>query len=184
MEYQNHVFHDIKYKNGPETDPKLTMKYSAESMDDGTIKDARDKWDELPQPAFREVWSDLIQFWKMNMEDLISVEDGITWDYQHVRLYRVKIDWKNGKPIMVSYIAEVSAEFGETAKIQTPSMQPAVVEGEVDAINELADEAVNFLMGERSQQSLDFDSNDEVSSEDADDNTHKEVEMEFTPPNA
>lgn len=181
MEFTNFTFKDIKYKNGPETDPKLTMKYSAESMDDGTIKEARDKWDELPQPRFREVWSDLVEYWKMNLEEVLSHEDGINWDYQHVRIYQVKIEWNNGKPIMVSYLARVSTSFGETAKIPTPPMQPGVIEGEVEALNELSDEAINFLHGARAQQSMDFDSEDEVSSEDYEE--EDKVELSFTPPN-
>jgi hypothetical protein len=134
-------------------------------VEDGTIKEAKDKWEELPQPEFRKLWSDMVEFWKINLEEVISIKDGITWDYEHIRPYRIKIDWKNGKPIMVEYIAEVTAEYGETAKIPTPPMQPGMQSGEIDKIQSLADAAKDFLHGERSQQSLDFDSEEEVSSE-------------------
>lgn len=171
MEFRNHTFSDIRYKNGPDTDPNLRLKYSAESIEDGTIKESKDKFDELPQPEFRELWGDLVEYWKLNLEDTLTDPEnghGIDWDYEAIRLYRVKIEWQNNKPVSVEYIAQVTGDYGETTRVATPPMSPTMMRGEIDDLEDLAKAAKDFLHGARAQQTLGFD-DEEVSSDDSDD---------------
>lgn len=151
MEYENFVFKSIKYKNGPERDPFVSLKYRAESMDDGTPKEAKDKFEDLPHKPFREIWSKLLQFWKLNMEEVLGE---IKWDHENIRLQQVKINWENEEPIAVKYIAKVATGFNETEKIPTPYISPGMEEGEIDLINDLCSKAEEFLHGARDQGNL------------------------------
>lgn len=151
MEYENFIFKGITYKNGPERDPYLKLKYRAESLDDGTPKDAKDKFDELPQKGFRKVWDRLLEFWRMNMEHVLG---SITWDTRSSRVQKVKIKWESGDPVAVKYVAKVATGFDETEKLPTPYVQPSMTEGELDAIKDLCEYAERYLHGERDQQDI------------------------------
>ena len=175
MEYENFIFKDIMYKNGPERDPLLKMKYRAESIDDGTPKKAKDKFDELPQSGFREVWGRLIDFWKMNIEHVLTGSNPIDWDLRSCRIQRIKIKWESGDPVAVKYIAKVSTGFDETEKIPTPYVQPSMEEGELDVIKDLCEYSIRFLHGERDQAEISFGGEDESNK-----NQENETEVKTT----
>lgn len=158
MEYTNFTFTSITYRNGPDRDPFVSLKYRAESLDDGTPKKAKDKFDELPQKAFREAWAKLIEFWKINLEDILG---DIDWDAEGIRIEKVQIKWEDETPGVVKYVAKVSTGFDNTETIPTPYMQPGMQEGEIEVINDLCDAAEAFLHGERDQGELQFEDNED-----------------------
>jgi len=168
MDYTNHQFSDIKYKDGPDRDPKVTLKYEALSTETDEIKETKDKFHRTPSFDFREVWRGLIEFWKMNMEEILG---DIDWNLEEVRMSRIKIKYQNDKPVAVQYYATVTAPFDEQETIPTPFVQPSMAEGEIEQVRSLCDEAVLYLKGKQDQQKMEFgdDDSSSKSSEDEDD---------------
>jgi len=163
MDYTNHQFSDIKYKDGPDRDPKVTLKYEALSTDTDEIKETKDKFHRTPSFDFREVWRGLIEFWKMNMEEILG---DIDWNLEEVRMSRIKIKYQNSKPVAVQYYATVTAPFDEQETIPTPFVQPSMAEGEIDQVRSLCEEAVLYLKGKQDQQKMEFSDEPEDEPED------------------
>jgi hypothetical protein len=153
MDYTNHQFSDIKYKDGPDRDPKVTLKYEALSTETDEVKETKDKFHRTPSFDFREVWRGLIEFWKMNMEEILG---DIDWNLEEVRMSRIKIKYQNSKPVAVQYYATVTAPFDEQETIPTPFVQPSMAEGEIEQVRSLCKEAVAYLKGKQDQQKMEF----------------------------
>jgi hypothetical protein len=166
MDYTNHQFSDIKYKDGPDRDPKVTLKYEALSTETDEIKETKDKFHRTPSFDFREVWRGLIEFWKMNMEEILG---DIDWNLEEVRMSRIKIKYQNDKPVAVQYYATVTAPFDEQETIPTPFVQPSMAEGEIEQVRSLCDEAVLYLKGKQDQQKMEFSDESEPESNDSSD---------------
>lgn len=159
MEYTDFRFEKIKFKNSPETTPKVTVWYNALPLDDEvhSRKDAKDKFEELPHADFRDVWGRLRQFWKANLSALLIKEDAsMKWGLDHQRLTTVRLDWEEDRIMGVRYFCEVYDAQGRSVNIGTPAMQPSVYEGEMELLEDLCSEVKNYLHGARDQQSLDF----------------------------
>jgi len=153
MDYTNHQFSDIKYKDGPDRDPRVTLKYEALSKETDEVKETKDKFHRTPSFDFREVWRGLIEFWKMNMEEILG---DIDWNLEEVRMSRIKIKYQNSKPVAVQYYATVTAPFDEQETIPTPFVQPSMAEGEIEQVRSLCKEAVAYLKGKQDQQKMEF----------------------------
>jgi hypothetical protein len=175
MDYTNHKFFDIKYKDGPERDPKVTLKYEAISTETDEVKETKDKFERTPHFDFRELWRGLIEYWKMNMQEILG---NIKWNIEEIRMSRIKIKYQNGKPVAVQYYATVTAPFDEQETIPTPFVQPSMAEGEIDQVRSLCEEAVEYLKGKQDQQKMEFSDEsetmkDDSSDEDFGDNTER-----------
>jgi len=166
MDYTDHKFTDIKYKDGPDRDPKVTLKYEAISEETDEVVQSKDKFERTPHHTFRNEWRKLIKYWKMNLEEILG---DIDWNIEDIRMSRIKIKYQNGKPVAVQYYATVTAPFDEQETIPTPYVQPSMAEGEIDTVRNLCGEAIEYLNGKQDQQKMEFD----------DTNSEDEEEDEF-----
>lgn len=185
MEHEDILIKDVKYLNGEDRDPKVTIKYSGKPMDGSSREDVKRTKPDLPHKAFRKAWTELVQYWKENIKKLLCGNEGdIPWGFDSIRMRQVKIDWRDdSEPGMVSYKADIIAPFDEGVTVPTPLMQPTMINGEIEAIREFASHVKDFLHGATDQGSL-FDDTDEpdnvketVSSEDTEEDDKIEIDF-------
>jgi len=148
MDYSDHTFSKIKFKNADDDLPELTLEYTALAHDD-TAKEAKDTFQELPHRAFREAWGKLVRYWKDHIEAVIGDVD---WQLHGARVTTLRLGMTGGMISEVRYW--VSCEAGEdtTVTIATPDAIP--MEEERAAVRRVCEEAVKFLEGARNQGDL------------------------------
>jgi len=148
MDYSDHSFDKIKFKNPSDGLPDLTFEYTAFGADD-TLKEAKDQFQELPHSEFRQAWRRLVPFWKNHIESVIG---NVEWDLQDARVTTVKLSRVGDMISEVRYWVSCKAGEDTTVTIATPDAIPT--EEERGVLREVCVAAVGFLNGAREQSSL------------------------------
>jgi len=154
MDFSDHTFSKIKFQNGPDETPKLTLVYTAVAPDD-TLKDAKDAFPgAVPHQGFLDEWYGMMTYWKRHIEWVLGTVD---WDLRNAYPTTIKLTCEAGEIVTARYWVTARTENQEAVTISTPEVP--VAPEEKRHLNAVCAAAGKFLAGARGEPDL-FDDGD------------------------
>lgn len=149
MQYNQHTFSKIKFKNPRDDVPELTFEYTALAEDD-SLKEATDTFPgEIPHQPFLDAWEKLIRFWKLHISSILGT---VEWDLNRARVTTLKIYYESSQISALRYWVTVNTIDDKSLTISTPKV--AVSEEEQKLIKMICEESVAFVEGARGEGDL------------------------------